>query len=110
MAKSQERKEIDDLLISGAVFGIQAFLQNVLSDDDQLKGISGGSDVILREEGKKVIGLLIVEQELEILKYLLRRLVIQFEALYGDLLDQWTGEINLFEPTKLLIDGIFSID
>ena len=106
----QERKEIDDLLVSGAVWGIQAFLQNVLSEKAQLKVISKGSDVILREEGKYVIGLLIVEQELEILKYLLKQLVTRFEELYADVLENWRGEIDLFPATKLLVSEIFSIE
>jgi hypothetical protein len=104
----QERKEIDDLSISGAIWGIQVFLQNILSEDANLKVISRGSDVVLREEGKNIIGLLVVEQELEILKYILKQLVQRFEEYYSDILEDWSGEIDLFEPTKHLVDDIFS--
>jgi hypothetical protein len=106
----QERKEINEVLISGALWGIQVFLQNVLKDSEGVTIISKGSDVIIMDKGKYVTGILVVERELEILKYLLKKLISQFEEYYSDFLKNWKGDLDLFKPTKHLISSIFSLE
>lgn len=104
----REKKEINEVLVAGALWGIQTFLSTVLSDS-HLKVLSKGTDIILIEHGKQVTGILIVEQELKILKFLLKKLVDQFEEFYADILNAWKGSISIFKPTAHLIDEIFSI-
>jgi len=103
----REKKEINEVLVAGALWGIQVFLRNILTDS-HLKVLSKGSDVILLEYGHYVVGILIVQQELEILKYILKRLVIQFEQFYSSILKNWKGDIKLFRPTRHLIAELFS--
>jgi len=103
----QEKKEINEVLVAGALLGIQMFLQTVLNSN--LKVLSKGTDVILLENGKYVTGVLIVERELEILKFLLKKLVTQFEQFYAHILENWKGDIAIFKPTRHLINEIFSI-
>ena len=103
----REKKEINEVLVAGALWGIQIFLRNILSDS-HLKVLSKGSDVILLEYGQYVVGILIVQQELEILKYILKRLVIQFEQFYASILKNWKGDIKLFRPTRHLIAELFA--
>jgi len=104
----QEKKEINEVLVAGALWGIQTFLANVLLDSN-LKVLSKGTDIILMERGNQVTGIIIVEQELEILKLLLKKLVTQFEQFYANILESWKGDITIFKPTAYLINEIFSI-
>ncbi|HUX98949.1 MAG TPA: hypothetical protein VMV49_05310 [Candidatus Deferrimicrobium sp.] len=106
----QEHRPINEVLVSGAIWGIQIFLQNVISDSKGVKVISKGNDVVILDNGNYVIGILIVEQELEILKYLLKKLIFQFEEYYSPILQNWKGDLELFKPTKYLISSIFSLE
>ncbi len=104
----RERSQIDEILVAGAIYGINIFLKSVLEEQDNVKAISKGKDTILMEYGKNVIGILIVEQELEILKYLLKNLVNQFEEIFGETLANWNRDIRLFEPAKYIINEVFA--
>lgn len=104
----REKKEINEVLVAGALWGIQVFLETVLLDSS-LKVISKGKDIVLIEHGKYVTGILIVEQELEILKALLKKLVLQFEYFYANIVQNWKGDLSVFKPTAHLINDIFSL-
>jgi hypothetical protein len=109
MENFQERQPVDELLLAGALSGINIFMNSVMVDKGKIRVISRGADKFLLNEGEKIIGILVVEQELEILKYFLKELVRQFEEFYAHILTNWNGNIELFMPTKHLVDNIFSI-
>jgi len=105
----QEKKTgLNEVLVAGALWGVQSFLQTVLSDS-HLRVLSKGTDVILMEYGKHIVGILIVEQELETLKLLLKKLVTEFEYFYADIVENWKGDLSIFKPTAHLINEIFSL-
>ncbi|MBD3229689.1 MAG: hypothetical protein GF329_16025 [Candidatus Lokiarchaeota archaeon] len=104
----QEKSEINELLLSGAVMSIQTFIREIMTEYSNLKVISKGSDVFIIEKGDEITCVLIAEQELEILKNLLYKFVISFEDFFGDILKGWSGELDLFSPTIKLIDEIFT--
>ena len=85
------------------------FLKNVLKDAN-LKVIERGTDVLLIEKGEYLTAIMVVEQDLRLLRYLLYKLVIQFEFFYSRLLMNWDGNTSLFNPTKHLISSIFEIE
>lgn len=103
----QERQPVDELLVAGALSGINIFMNTVMKNTGKVRVISRGQDKFLLHEGKYVIGILVVEEELEILKYLLKKFVKEFEDFYKLILENWMGNIELFKPTKLLVDYIF---
>lgn len=107
--KFQEAEQVSDVLLAGSIFGIDSFFNNVLKDA-QLEIIERGKDVILIEKGELVTGVLIVEQNLRIFRYLLKKLVIQFEFFYSRLLMKWRGDTSFFKPTHHLIRNIFALD
>jgi hypothetical protein len=105
----QEKKEINEVIVSGGLWGVQLFIKNVLEGAGNLKVIARGDDVILLDYGEKVNAIMVVRQELEILKFLLRNLVEKFEEFYGNILANWNGDTHIFQPVKMLIDDIFAI-
>jgi hypothetical protein len=103
----QEQKAVNELLLAGGIWGLDMFLKNIL-DEASLKTISRGSDVILVEKGNLIMGIFVVEQDLKLLRYLLRKLILQFEFYYSSILVDWKGDLNLFKPTQHLINSIFA--
>ena len=103
----REQKAVNELLLAGGIWGIDTFLKNIL-DEARLKTISRGSEIILVEKGNVIMGVFIVEQDLKLLRYLLRKLILQFEFYYSSILVDWKGDLNLFKPTKHLINSIFA--
>ncbi len=105
----QEQVKVNEVLISGAIWGIDVFLKNIMKEAN-LKIIKREKDVILLEKGNEISGMLVVEQDLKLLRYLLRKLVLQFEFYYARLLYNWSGDTSLFNPTKHLIRTIFDYE
>jgi len=103
----REQKEVNEILLAGGIWGLDIFLKNIL-DEANLKTISRGSDVYLVEKGSIIMGIFIVEQDLKLLRYLLKKLILQFEFYYSSILIDWKGDLNLFKPTKHLINSIFA--
>jgi hypothetical protein len=103
----REQKPINELLIAGGIWGLEVFLKNVIADAS-LKVISKGSDVVLIENGKLIMGIFVVEEDLKLLRYLLKELVTKFEYYYSNILSDWKGDLNLFKPTTHLINSIFA--
>jgi len=103
----QERKPIDELLIAGALSGINIFMDTMMKDPGKIRVISRGQEKFLLHEGKYTIGILVVEEELEILKYLLKEFVRQFEDFYKPILENWTGSVEIFNSSRFLVDHIF---
>lgn len=104
----QEKTEINEVLLSGALASIQIFLGEAMTSKKKVKVISQKDDVFIIEHGKRVMGVLIAEQELEILKYHLSQLVKEFEVFFHITMDDWRGDTGLFLPTKNIIKRIFS--
>lgn len=105
----QEEEQMNEVLLGGALSGIRIFLEESMKKEGYLKVISKGSEVFLMDEGKNILGILVVEQELEILKSLLTQFVSQLEFYFSDILKNWTGQIEMFKPAEDLVSDIFSI-
>ena len=105
----QEKQPIREVLLAGALAGLNIFVGTVMKGNEKLRVISKGHDIFLLHEGNYITGILVVEQELEILKYLLDKLVTQFEDFYQNILSNWKRDIEVFKPTEHLINSIFSI-
>jgi hypothetical protein len=106
----REKRELREIILAGALSGIKLYMEETLKSFPKLKTISKENEVFLLEEGKYIIGVLVVEQELEILKYLLKKIVYQFEEFFQNLLINWNGDTNIFKPTKNILNNIFSIE
>lgn len=104
----QEKKKIHEVMIAGALYGVEIFLQTLLKEEDTLKSITKEREAILIERGRFISGILIADQPLQILKYRLKQLVTQFEDLYSEILEHWDGRVQAFAPTRYLIESIFS--
>lgn len=106
----KQRKEMNEVILAGALSGIRLFIKETLKNSPELKVISKEKEVFLLDEGKYIIGVLVVEQELEILKYLLKKIIIQFEEFFDQILKNWDGKVEIFSPARNLIHSIFAME
>ncbi|MBD3229875.1 MAG: hypothetical protein GF329_16960 [Candidatus Lokiarchaeota archaeon] len=102
----KEKRELNEFLLSGALAAVEEFIKDTLDRDSGLKVVSKGDEYYLIEQGDYVVGVFIVKEELEILKTYLRRIIREFESFFKKQLKKWTGNIEIFAPTKDLIRNI----
>lgn len=105
----QKKIGSEDLILSGALSGVKIFIENLLKNDHELKVLSRENDVYLFEEGKYAIGVLVVQEELEILKYKLKQIIAKFEEFFGEILPNWNGFRGVFQPTNNIINDVLEI-
>lgn len=102
----KEKRALNEVLLSGALAAIEEFIKDTLDRDSHLNVISKSDEYYLFEEGEYIIGVLIVKKELEILKSYLKKIIFEFERFNSKYLKNWSGNIEIFSPTKDLIRSI----
>ncbi|MFX1449753.1 MAG: hypothetical protein ACFFCM_02850 [Promethearchaeota archaeon] len=106
----KEKRAINETVLAGALAAVKLIMEENLTRKEKLKVLSKAGEVFLIEEGEYIIGALIAEQELEISKYFLKKIIQQFEDFFREFLQKWDGNINIFKPTKGIISKILSIE
>ncbi|MHA1403711.1 MAG: hypothetical protein ACTSSI_08100, partial [Candidatus Helarchaeota archaeon] len=101
------RGGIDTAIFAGALTMLTELIQKTTRSDEALKIISKKNYVFMLEKGEKILGILVVKQELEILKYFLKELVVKFESFFQKNLQDWSGNIEIFRPTNYIIEEVF---
>ncbi|TFG02894.1 MAG: hypothetical protein EU539_12720 [Promethearchaeota archaeon] len=108
---SEKKDLMDENLISAAISSINIILQE-LSET----GISNKSISVIKKKGENVIiyqgelisGVLYTTEELNFPKIILKEFVDKFEALYWNILLDWDGDTNIFNPMGIIADKVFS--
>ena len=110
-AFSDKKELMEEHLISAAITSINIMLQGLTETKERERGISvikkKGENVIIYT-GKFVSGVLYTSEELNSPKKILKEFVEKFETLYYNILMDWDGDINLFNPTEIIVEEIFN--
>ena len=59
--------------------------------------------------GKNVTGVAFSKEDLNYIKLLLRNFIERFEIVYEKVLEDWNGEVNVFQPARTIINEIYKI-
>ncbi|UCG68453.1 MAG: hypothetical protein JSV09_11645, partial [Thermoplasmata archaeon] len=94
-------------LISSGLTGVKDIIAEMVHSQQVLKVVDHQDIKILFEYGTYSTIALIAYENLHIFHSKLASLTKQFENLFQDVLSQWKGEIDVFRPTKRLIEDIF---
>lgn len=105
----QEGLPKDEAMIAGAISMLDTFIEETITTRTTIKTFTKEDDVLVIVKGEQVLGILVVQQELEILKYFLRESVKKFEEFHVNTLKNWTGNLDLFKWTHYLIHDILEI-
>ena len=104
---NKPKTEIHESLITGAIMTIRIILDEITEE----KGVS----TIKKEEGttiiypgKKLFGVIICQEDLSAPKVLIKDLIDKVELIYEPILENWDGELDVFNPIELIVQDIFT--
>ena len=102
-----QREELpDEDLISGAVTSVNLLLEELISDEGIVVINKKGKTIIIYP-GSQTYGVIFCSDELYYIKVLLKRFIERFEAIYRNILLDWDGNIDIFNPSSTLVKEIF---
>ncbi len=103
---------VEDHLISGAISTVSIMLQEFFAEGAPEKEgfsiIKKKGKIIIIYSGEFVNCVVICKEELNFIKYYIKKFVQKFETLYHNVLVEWNGDTNIFSPVETLIDDYFS--
>lgn len=106
----EERKTIDEQVISGALSSINIMLNELMNTkENKILIIKKKNKIVTIFASVYIIGVLVSTEELEFFKHNIKRLVLKIETLYRNLLINWNGDRTQFYPVKDIVTDIFSM-
>ncbi|MHA1650018.1 MAG: hypothetical protein ACTSYB_07475 [Candidatus Helarchaeota archaeon] len=103
-------KSIDQDLFGGSLVAIQSLMQEMIQSDKLLKTIDHEDAKILFEQSPHAIAIMIADEDLYIVHFKLQQLLKEFELLFGEIMERWTGNLDMFQPLRSIINKIFEIE
>ncbi len=92
--------------ISGAVNTIKIILKEISHDDGEMV-IEKEGKVLITNQGKYITGVIIADQNLNSLNFLLKRLIEKVEFQYSNIIRDWDGAMEIFLPIENITQEIF---
>jgi hypothetical protein len=92
--------------ISGAINTIKMILQELSHDKGEMV-IEKEGKVLITHQGKYITGVIIADQNLNSLNFLLKRLIEKVEFLYSNIIRDWDGAMEIFLPIENITQEIF---
>lgn len=96
----------DENLISGAISSVDIMLKEI-TDASGITILKRKEKSILIYPGTSVFGVIFSQEDLNYPKVLLKEQVMKFENLYGNILPNWDGNLDIFKPVENLTKEIF---
>ncbi len=93
-------------IMSGAINTIKIILKEISHDDGEMV-IEKEGKVLITYQGKYITGVIIADQNLNTLNFLLKRLIEKVEFLYSNLIRDWDGSMEIFLPIENITQEIF---
>jgi len=99
----------DENLISGAISIVNIMLKEILNPES--REIS-----VIKKKGKYtyifpselITGVIFSKKESKIIEFYIKQLVIKIEQVYKNILLNWDGDLNIFDPIDDIFEEIFS--
>lgn len=103
------KKRMESNIVTGFITGLIILVQEITETDKKLKIVDVEDVKIMLEHGKRnVVGILLTEENLKILRNKLRDFVDAFELEFERELTRFTGSVDEFQRTKELVERIFA--
>ena len=102
-----ETQLADEFLMAGGLTSISQIVAKIIESEKQLSVLEKGNVIILFEYGKYLINILIVDEDLEILRTKLKQFTTQIEFLYEDSLAAWDGNLGQFTYLDSIVNANF---
>jgi len=93
-------------IMSGAINTIKIILKEISNEEGEMV-IEKEGKVLITYQGKYITGVIIADQNLNSLNFLLKRLIEKVEFLYSNLIRDWDGSMEIFLPIDNITQEIF---
>ncbi len=100
----------DSDLIAGGLSGIQILLSEIMKTREALQLIDYQNIKIMLRQAETTVYVLIIKKESSFLQYKLNLFSREFQTFFKDILQHWLGQIDVFAPTRTLIQRVFELD
>ncbi len=97
---------IDENLIAGAISSINIMLKE-LTEDSGISVIKKKGKTVTISPSKYVYGVAFCKEDLNYIKVVLKNFVQKFEMVYGSVLKNWDGDVEIFKPAENIAKEIF---
>ncbi|MHA1232348.1 MAG: hypothetical protein ACTSRP_15490, partial [Candidatus Helarchaeota archaeon] len=101
------KKQMDSQLVSAALMGITGMVKELTASKKKLKAIDHMDKKVIFEYGDKIIGAILAEEDLPIIRKKLREFIYLFEIKYQAQLLGWTGDLSIFKNIDKLTNQVF---
>jgi len=92
--------------IAGAINTIKMILKEMSNKEGEMV-IEKEGKVLITHQGKYITGVIIADQNLNSLNFLLKRLIEKVEFLYSNIIRDWDGAMEIFLPIENITQEIF---
>jgi len=92
--------------MSGAINSIQMILKEMSHNDGEMV-IEKEGKVLITNQGKYITGVIIADQNLNSLNFLLKQFIEKVEFLYSNIIRDWDGNMEIFLPIENITQEIF---
>jgi hypothetical protein len=99
----------DEDLLGGSLIAIQSLMKEMIQSEKFLQVIDHGDAKIIFERTPYAIGIMITDEDLYILHYKLQQLLKEFDLLFGPIMKNWTGNLDMFKTLYPSFNKIFEI-
>ena len=96
-----------DQIMSGAINTIKMMLKEISQDEGEMV-IEKEGKVLITYQGKYITGVIVADQNLTSLNFLLKRFIEKVEFLYSNIIRDWDGTMEIFLPIENITKEIFS--
>jgi len=95
-----------DQIMSGAINTIKMMLKEISQEDGEMV-IEKEGKVLITYQGKYITGVIVADQNLSSLNFLLKRFIEKVEFLYSNIIRDWDGAMEIFQPIENITKEIF---
>ncbi len=95
-----------DQIMSGAINTIKMMLKEISQDEGEMV-IEKEGKVLITYQGKYITGVIVADQNLSSLNFLLKRFIEKVEFLYSNIIRDWDGAMEIFLPIENITKEIF---
>ena len=99
----------DDDLFGGSLMAIQNILKDMMQSDKNLSVIDHEDAKIIFKQSKSIIAVMVADEELYIVDRKLEQLLNEFELSFGEMMQDWSGNVSLFQSLKYNVSKIFEL-
>jgi len=106
---NEKLEEVNESLISGAITSVNIMLKELMNP------VSRGMSVIRKKgiiiymfHGNLINGVVFSNKEAKIIEFYMKQLITKIEQVYKNVLQNWDGDLRIFEPIEDIFSDIFS--